>query len=266
MTELVHVEIAADLAVQPYQQVEGEIGGHPGGIVVGGLDHRRLLMQVDADQRQPVGAHRVAHGAQQVNGFIAIEIAQRRSGKERQSPSRRPARLRQAHRTGKVGAHRQHFDRGKAPFQPSHAVQQRRARDLDRGVSHRIIQSGQQQLRLAATAAAVLHHVQARAHHGGNIGQARFQQADLHPGQVVLRLVGDALEQLGAAGIVEILGRQPLGAGRQPRHHVGGNPLRGGLQVNQVGVGYDRCGQVHASRARRRPAICQRAWEGKKFR
>src|SRR3546814_7337955 len=85
--------------------------------------------------------------------------------------------------------------------------------------------------------------------------------SDLEPGEVVLGLAGDLLEQLGAAAVVEVLRRQALGRLRQAGEHVAEDVVGGGMQVGQLGNG------IHSeSLARRRPENCQRAVGGKKLR
>src|SRR6266851_7958494 len=50
MLEPVDVEIAIELAVDPYEEVEVELRGYPGPVVVGGIEDLRILLQIDADQ------------------------------------------------------------------------------------------------------------------------------------------------------------------------------------------------------------------------
>src|SRR5690606_33743901 len=68
--ESVQVEVGIQLPVEPRQQVEGECGGDAGGIVVGGLDHRRVLDQVDAHQRHPGVTDGPGHRREQGHGFV----------------------------------------------------------------------------------------------------------------------------------------------------------------------------------------------------
>src|SRR3546814_4595318 len=67
--ETVEIEVAADVAIEPRQQVERERRGDAGRVVVGGLDDVRRLLQVDAHQRAAALAHRLAHRAQQAQRF-----------------------------------------------------------------------------------------------------------------------------------------------------------------------------------------------------
>src|SRR5262245_53645328 len=60
MPERSEVEIGAQLAVDAREQVEVELRRHPARVVVGGMQARRVLLEVDADQQ---AAARAGHGA-----------------------------------------------------------------------------------------------------------------------------------------------------------------------------------------------------------
>src|SRR3546814_11302596 len=77
--------------------------------------------------------------------------------------------------------------------------------------------------------------MRARAEGSGYFGRAVSEQLQLDPGEVVLGLAGDLLEQLGAAAVVEILRRQALGRLRQAGEHVAEDVVGGGMQVGQLG-------------------------------
>lgn len=81
MFELVQLEIGLQLAIDPRQQVEGEFTGYPGGIVVGGFEDCRILLQIDTDQRRTLTTHFDGHRAQQADRLALLEVAQRRSRK-----------------------------------------------------------------------------------------------------------------------------------------------------------------------------------------
>ena len=85
--EPIDVEIAVELAVDAFEEVEVERGGHPGSVVVGGLEDVRLLLQIDADQHfasRPEDARVVGEKS---DGGIRLEIADRRAG---ENPTRFP--------------------------------------------------------------------------------------------------------------------------------------------------------------------------------
>ncbi|CEE55398.1 hypothetical protein XAC2852_120022 [Xanthomonas citri pv. citri] len=269
VTKAVQIEIAPDLAIEPRQQVQGELGGDAGCVVVGRFDQPGVLVQIDTDQGATVAAHGLAHRIQQFDRGSIGEIAERRAGEEHHVPPRRALRIGQAQRFGEVGAHRQHLDLRKLLGQPRGAFQQRRARDFQRRVGHHIAQALQQQFGLAAAAAAVFDHVYASADRLCDRAHAGFQQTQFGTGEVILRLLRNGFEQLRAARIVEIFRRQRLGRLRQPRQCIGGDVVRLRAQVGQRGVRalHGMGGDVQGrSLARRTPANCQRASEEKKLR
>ena len=65
-----------ELAVDPREQVEVEPGGHPLGVVVGGFEEGRVLVQV-GPQEQPVGrVHAPGQQREQVDRLVGLVIAQ----------------------------------------------------------------------------------------------------------------------------------------------------------------------------------------------
>src|SRR4030095_1193708 len=56
VSELIDIEIAAELAVDPRQQIEVEGGIDPGLVVIGGVEDFGVLLQIGADQHLPAGA------------------------------------------------------------------------------------------------------------------------------------------------------------------------------------------------------------------
>src|SRR3546814_15977177 len=102
--------------------------------------------------------------------------------------------------------------------------------------------------------------MRARAEGSGYFGRAVGEQLQLDPGEVVLGLAGDLLEQLGAAAGVEILRRQALGRMRQAGEHVAEDVVGGGRQVGKLG------NRIHTeSWAHSRPGNGKRAAGGTKW-
>ena len=82
MMEIEQVEIRAQLAIEAAQHVQGELGGHAGGVVVGRFQYLFGFTQVQADQGRTVAAHLAAHLLHQPHRGLVLEIAQRRAGKK----------------------------------------------------------------------------------------------------------------------------------------------------------------------------------------
>jgi hypothetical protein len=79
------VEVGAQQAVGVAQHVQVEGGRHAQRVVVGGVQHRVLLGQVDADQDAAVRPALGAHAAQEGQRLVRREIADRGTGIEEQA-------------------------------------------------------------------------------------------------------------------------------------------------------------------------------------
>ncbi len=77
-------EIAAEHPVQVQQQVEVEGGGHAELVVIGRLEQRAGLDQVDTDQQRPA-SRQLMHVAQEAQRFFRREVADARAGVEQQA-------------------------------------------------------------------------------------------------------------------------------------------------------------------------------------
>src|SRR6266571_3144379 len=93
--EAVDLEIAAEFAVDPLDQVEVEGGVGAGAVVVGGVEDLGFLLQVDADQHLAAGPQQFAAVAKKANDRIRLEIADRRAGEETDALSGRTGQWRQ---------------------------------------------------------------------------------------------------------------------------------------------------------------------------
>ena len=102
MLETVDVEIAAELAVDPLQEVEVERGGHPGPVVVGGIQD---LAAPSSDRRRSASRRPGPRMSRAVgkkrHGRIGLEIADRRA-REKADPLAAPGRAAAAARKGRV--------------------------------------------------------------------------------------------------------------------------------------------------------------------
>ena len=86
VAELIEVEITAEVAVQPLQQVQGEAGGDTGCVVVGRLEPLRCLGLVDPDQQCSIRTKQTPKLAQQCLGGCGGEVPQGAAGEETQAP------------------------------------------------------------------------------------------------------------------------------------------------------------------------------------
>jgi hypothetical protein len=93
MGELLDVEVGAQFAIDPHQDVTVEGGRDAPSVVVGGLDHARVLLQIDAEQESAVVSAQSCRLSQQGVPCLRGEVAECRAG-EVDHPSGRslPAR------------------------------------------------------------------------------------------------------------------------------------------------------------------------------
>ena len=109
MAKLLQIEVAAEFAIEPRQQIQGESRGDTGGVVIGGFDHFRVFLQINANQGGAVGAHFASHLRQQGNRFGLGKIADGGTRKENQRALRWALRLRHHKGLGEIATDRQHF-------------------------------------------------------------------------------------------------------------------------------------------------------------
>src|SRR6266571_8563821 len=72
-------DIAAELAIDPLQEVEVEGGVEPGPVVVGAIEDGALLLEVDPDQHLPFGPEQLGAMREKPDDRLRLEIADRRA-------------------------------------------------------------------------------------------------------------------------------------------------------------------------------------------
>src|SRR5215467_12174892 len=82
MVEALEIEISVELVIDAREQVEVELRGEAGLVVVGGVKDTRVLHQIDSDDQGGVTSQHAPGVAQERAGFLRLEIADGRSGKE----------------------------------------------------------------------------------------------------------------------------------------------------------------------------------------
>ena len=263
--ELLDVEVGAQFAIDPHQDVAVERGRDAPSVVVGGLDHARVLPQIDAEQESAAASTQPRRLSQQGERCLRREVAERRAGEvDHPSGGSLPARG-QAQRPREVGAQRQHLDvRVFLAQRPGRAAQVL-ARDVDGHVTGRVAQLVEEAPGLEAAATAILDEQATRPQQPGHLRRVPLHDAKLGARRVILLQLRDLLEQGRADLVVEVLARQFLLRGTQAAEHVGTELPRG--IIEDVGRRQLRDGVDHASSlARRMPLNCQRASGGKKLR
>src|SRR5579863_10116073 len=82
MPELIEFEGSAEFAIDPAQQIEIEGGGDARRIVIGALEDRRVLAQIDADDHRGTCPEKPPRAFEKVARFVAGEIADGRAREE----------------------------------------------------------------------------------------------------------------------------------------------------------------------------------------
>src|SRR6185369_5661088 len=80
--EALELEGAAQLAIDPPQQIEVELGRDAGGVVIGVVENLGRLHQIDTDDHNRAGAEDGAGVAEEFRRLVRLEIADGRSREE----------------------------------------------------------------------------------------------------------------------------------------------------------------------------------------
>ena len=246
VAEAVEVERAVQLAVDARQQIEVERGGDASGVVVGGVENARVLLQVDADQQRAGRSEPIGEASQHPHRLRRMEVADGRTREEAQT-GRLRERLRQTKRAGKVGVQGRDGELGIIPRQRFGRGEQMLTRDVDGYVARRSIERFQQQPHLDAGAAAELQKDHARRQHGSDVARPRLQDLGLGPCEIVFVQLADTLEQAGSFGVVEELAGDLLARPGQTRDD------RGAKLLGRVDVRFERQRAGRARHASRPP-------------
>src|SRR6188768_3327219 len=86
MAKARQIEIAAKFAVHPRQDIQIELSRDAGGVVIGGVEHRNVLDEVDADDHGRALPQYAARLAEKLGGILRLEIA---DGRAREEPDAR---------------------------------------------------------------------------------------------------------------------------------------------------------------------------------
>ena len=209
MAERRQVEIAAELAVHPPQDVEIEPRRDAGGIVVGGVEHRLVLDAVNADDHRRAAAQDAAGLAKEFRRVLRLEIADRRSGKE--ADARAIADLRrQIEVAREVGRHREHGDLRQVAPHRGCLLREKFRRDIDRHVGGDLRRGIEQDARLFRGAGAELDQRGGERNVGRHRARVARQNTQLGAGRIILGKPRDLLEQVRAGGVIKIFRRKPF--------------------------------------------------------
>src|SRR6266516_2571718 len=81
MPPATEIEICAEFAVSPRQQVQIKLYGHAFSIIVGALKNIAILLQIDTDEQSAILAANVGDATKEHGRFVRFKIANSVSGK-----------------------------------------------------------------------------------------------------------------------------------------------------------------------------------------
>ena len=216
--EAPQVEVTAELAIDAREQIQIEGRGHALCIVIGGVQHIGIFLEIDADDHGAARPDLAAGHLEERVRLLRREIADGRAW-EVDDPARGAAIRRYCQRVGEIGADGDDAEARKPAQKPLHRRTQRRRRDIDRHVD-RGRERADKEAGLQAFAAAVFEERRALAGETRDVAQLLLGNRQLGARRVVLAQPADALEELAADGVVEVLGRQRLLRARQSFDYV----------------------------------------------
>src|SRR5262249_20661035 len=91
VAKVFELEIAVELAIDARKQIEIELRGQAGGVIVSGVEDAGVLHQVDPDDQRCAASQHAPGVTQERGGFVRLEIADGRSGEESGMSHPRPA-------------------------------------------------------------------------------------------------------------------------------------------------------------------------------
>src|ERR1035441_3479604 len=224
VAEAIELEVSIELAVQARQNVLVKLRRNSLRIVVGGQKNLRTLGEIGAQQQSVARAQRPADAAKNLYGLVWFEIPNARSDVEHQlAPADATQR---GYASGVVGDDGIDSQPGKLPPELRFRLLQRGRRNINR-VKQRSALPAQQLLNqdagLAGGAGAEFDQGQRRSGMLQDIARVRLQDRALGAREIVLRQLGDLLEQRAADVVVKQFRRQPLGRRTQALEYFQGD-------------------------------------------
>src|SRR5271165_1422141 len=85
-------EIDAEFAVDPYKQVQVELGGDSLAVVIGGLQNARVFFQIHTDDKPTLRTSQRGKTPKQFRSAFRAKVANRRAREKDHAPPRWPSR------------------------------------------------------------------------------------------------------------------------------------------------------------------------------
>ena len=211
-------DVAAQLAVDPFDQIEVESRSHALAVVIGGEQSLDRLHPVHADQQLCIAAEQVAEAAQQIGRGARNEISNGRPGEKAELGERRNA-VRKLERSREIGNDGLDRNRRETLGDLGRAVAKVIARNVDGDVGRgpdRLEKQGC----LGRRSRAELDNRCSCPDLLGDFGQDLLEKRRFGPRRIVSRKARDLVEQLRTAAVVEPARRHGGNGRRQPSQHV----------------------------------------------
>src|SRR5205085_2347303 len=144
------IEITAEFAIDPREQVFVELRGHAGAVVVSRLENMSIFLEIDSDEQAAVLAGEVGQSRQKLAGTIRLEISNGRSRKINDAARRKFSRQRQFERLEIISRHGQDLKRRKHFLKTRARFFELLFGTLDRHVNVRLAQFFEQDPRLSS--------------------------------------------------------------------------------------------------------------------
>ena len=244
------------------EQIEIELRGDAGGVVIGAIENVGRLDEIDADDEQRSRPEHARGVAQKLRRLVRLEIADGRAGKEADPPHARK-RSRQLGDRGEIGGDRVDGEPRQIAAQLRRFLLQILARNVDRHIGFDRRRRIDENARLAARSGAELDQGavlrEQRRHRRRMLAQKRHLAAR----RIIFRQPRDLIEQHRPRRVVEVFRRQPFRLGGQAGENVGGEWLErrgyGRRAEHALRTRGHGAAQRPLKSASRRPQNCQRA-------
>jgi hypothetical protein len=204
------VESRVELAVDGVQDVAVERRRHPGAVVVRGLEDLDVLDQIRAKEEMTVRAERPRQRAEKASPRTGQEVAERPAEQRDQSGRTRRRRVNEV--ALEVADDAVNLETVVLADQLARARLDGRLGHVDGDVAHErpgVAHGVEENACLRRVAGAQLDEL-ARSGALDDVSGGLFEDRPLRAGRIVLGQLADPLEQLRAARVVEVLGRQLL--------------------------------------------------------
>ena len=193
MGEGVEIEFSTEFVPHPHEQVAVESRRHPGRVVIGGVEHRLLLHEIDADDQGRADTEHPPEMGKQPRRLRRLEIADGRAGEE---PGHRAIRQagREGEGPGEIRCHGGDREVREVPSQSLGLTQEEALRDVDGNVGGEVGPVHHEAPDLHGRAAAELDEVRLGRQGRGDGRTLSVEDAQFRAGRIILGLPRDRLE------------------------------------------------------------------------